>query len=369
MSKSLGNGIDPLVVIDQYGADALRFMLCTGISPGNDTRFLTSRLESSRNFANKLWNASRFTIMNLQDEDGNFLPMADEATAVLQDEDKWMISRVNAAAKAVTESLDKFELGLAGQKVYEVIWDEYCDWYIEIVKRRLYGEDEEDKKTARYVLQKTLKDLIKLLHPFMPFITEEIWGFLPKEGSETGADAMLIRASWPQYDENLEYPDATARIETAIAAIKAVRNIRVEADAAPSRKLNMIVRTDSLADTIEGTGDIIRKIANVVEITVEGTDGDAPKDVMSAVIDGAEILIPLEDLVDFEAELERLQKEKKRLEGEVTRVEKKLSNKGFVEKAPEAVVNQEKEKQEKYKEMLATVVARLESMGAKSDNE
>ena len=203
----------------------------------------------------------------------------------------------------------------------------------------------------------------------MPFITEEIWGFLPKEGTETGADAMLIRASWPQYDENLEYPDATARIETAIAAIKAVRNIRVEADAAPSRKLNMIVRTDSLADTIEGTGDIIRKIANVVEITVEGTDGDAPKDVMSAVIDGAEILIPLEDLVDFEAELERLQKEKKRLEGEVTRVEKKLSNKGFVEKAPEAVVNQEKEKQEKYKEMLATVVARLESMGAKSDNE
>ena len=293
--------------------------------------------------------------------------MADEATAQLKDEDRWILAKVNEAAQSVTDFLDKFELGMAGQKVYETIWDEYCDWYIEIVKRRLYGEDEEDKKTARYVLQKALKDLIKLLHPFMPFITEEIWGFLPHTGDQTGADAMLIRASWPTYDESLEYPECVSRIETAIETIKAVRNIRVEAEAAPSRKLSMIVRTDTLGDTISRTADIIKNIANVTEIAIEGTDGAAPKDVMSAVIDGAEILIPLEDLVDFEAELERLQKEKVRLEGEVLRVEKKLSNKGFVEKAPAAVVEQEREKRAKYNEMLATVVARLESMGAKGD--
>ena len=367
MSKSLGNGIDPLVVIDQYGADALRFMLCTGISPGNDTRFLTSRLESSRNFANKLWNASRFVIMNLQDEDGNFLPMADADTAVLRDEDRWIISRVNDAAKTVTENLDKFELGLAGQCVYEAIWDVYCDWYIEFAKRRLYGDDEEDKKTARYVLQRTLKDLVKLLHPFMPFITEEIWGYLPKDSDAEGADGMLIRAAWPEYDPELEYKVASAKIDTAMEIIKAVRGIRVEAEAAPSRRLNLIIKTDSLKDTIDDVRDIICAIANVDEIRVEGMDAAAPEDVMSAVIDGGEVLIPLKDLVDFEAEMERLTKEQKRLEGEVARVNKKLANKGFVEKAPEAVVNQEREKQAKYTEMLATVNARIESMGAKRD--
>ncbi len=364
MSKSLGNGIDPLEVIDEVGADALRFMLCTGISPGNDTRFLRERLLNARNFANKLWNASRFTIMNLQDEDGNFLEMCSDP-AKFRDEDKWIISKVNEGAKYITENLDNFELGLAGQKIYELIWDEYCDWYIELVKTRLWGDDEEDKKVCRFVLQKTLKNLVTLLHPFMPFITEEIYGFLPNETGATGRDAMLIRANWPTYDEANTYSEAVFKIETAMEVIKAVRNIRVEAEAAPSRKLSMIIKTDTLTDTIADIEKYIKNIANVTEITVAGTDMVAGNDVMTAVIDGAEILVPLDELVDFEAEIERLTKEKKRLEDEVARVEKKLGNQGFVAKAPAAVVEAEKEKGEKYREMLATVVARLESMGAK----
>ena len=363
MSKSLGNGIDPLEVIDEVGADALRFMLCTGISPGNDMRFIRGKLENARNFANKLWNASRFTMMNLVDENGSFLEMADADSAVLRDEDKWIISRVNDAAKDITESLEKFELGLAGQKVYDLIWDEFCDWYIELVKRRLWSDDEEDKKTARYVLVKVLRDQLKLLHPFMPFITEEIWGALPEvAATEDNPSSLLIRSEWPVYDEAMDYADAVFRINTAMDVIKAVRNIRAEADAAPSRKLNLIVRTDSHKDVIAQIEEYVQAIANVVSITVTDSEGAAPDDVMSAVIDGAEILVPLDELVDIAAEIERLEKEKKKLEGEVTRVEKKLANQGFVAKAPAAVVEEEKAKGEKYREMLETVTARLESL-------
>lgn len=367
MSKSLGNGIDPLEVIDKVGADALRFMLITGITPGNDTRFIWDRLESSRNFANKLWNASRFTIMNLQDDDGNLLPMATAETVALRDEDKWIISLVNEAAADITNSLDKFELGLAGQKVYELIWDEYCDWYIELIKARLWSDDEEDKATARFVLQSVLKDLLKLLHPFMPFITEEIWGYLSAEtGTAESEDNLLITASWPTYDDAKSFAKSVARIETAKEIIKAIRNARTEVDAAPSRKLNLIVKTDTLKDTVEVISAHIQKIANVVEIEIESTDRETSDGVVSAVFSGGELLIPLADLVDFEAERERLEKEKKKLEGEVTRVEKKLSNQGFVAKAPASVVEEEKQKGEKYREMLETVIKRLESMGVSS---
>lgn len=368
MSKSLGNGIDPLEVIDRFGADALRFMLLTGISPGNDTRFLQNRLEASRNFANKLWNASRFTIMNLKEEEGAFLPMADAGSAVLRDEDKWMMDCVNRAVRDITESLDKFELGLAGQKIYELIWDEYCDWYIELVKSRLYGDDEEDKKTARFVLQSVLKDLLKLLHPFMPFITEEIWGHLPVEAATAdNPDGMLIKASWPVYDEAKVFEAERARLETAKEIIKAVRNIRAEAEAAPSRKLTMIVRTDSRKETVAADETYIKNIANVSEIKITGLAEAAPEEVMTAVFNGGEILIPREDLVDFEAELDRLIRERAKLEGEVARVEKKLANQGFVAKAPEAVVAEERAKGEKYREMLETVIKRLEVMGTKGD--
>ena len=366
MSKSLGNGIDPLEVIDEVGADALRFMLCTGITPGNDMRFIQNKLENARNFANKLWNASRFTIMNLKGEDDEFLPMADEKTAKLRDEDKWIIATINEGTKYITEALDKFELGLAGQKVYELIWDEYCDWYIELVKARLWGDDEEDKMTARYVLQKTLKDLLKLLHPFMPFITEEIWGFLPEEiKTKDNPDGLLIRASWPEYNDALGYDEAIFRIETAKNIIKAVRNIRAEADAAPSRRVSLIIRTETLGDTIPAVEAHLHRIANIEDIKIEGIGSEAPSDVMSAVIEGAEILVPLDELVDMAAEIERLNKEVARLEGEVTRVEKKLANAGFVAKAPAAVVEEEKAKGEKYKEMLETVKARLSALEGK----
>lgn len=363
MSKSLGNGIDPLEIIDEVGADALRFMLATGISPGNDMRFLSSKLESARNFANKLWNASRFTIMNFIGEDGEYLPMATAETAKLRDEDKWIIAKINEGAREITADLDKFETGLAGQKVYELIWDVFCDWYIELIKKRLWGDDEEDKKTARYVLQKALKDLCKLLHPFMPFITEEIWSFLPAEpATAENPDGLLILESWPVYDEAMDYNDAVARIETAMDIIKAVRNIRAEAEAAPSRKLNLIIKTDSLADTVAAIETYVKNIANVVSIKVEESGAEAPADVMSAVINGAEILVPLDELVDKEAEIERLNKEKAKLESEVMRVEKKLANQGFIAKAPAALVEEEKAKGEKYKEMLETVVARLEAL-------
>ncbi|MBQ0005258.1 MAG: valine--tRNA ligase [Clostridiales bacterium] len=363
MSKSLGNGIDPLEIINDFGADALRFMLATGITPGNDMRFIQSRLEATRNFANKLWNASRFTIMNLVGENDEFLPMADAETAALKDEDKWILATINEGVKYVTDALDKFELGLAGQKVYELIWDVFCDWYIELIKKRLWGDDEEDKKTARYVLQKALKDLCKLLHPFMPFITEEIWSFLPAEpATAENPDGLLILESWPVYDEAMDYNDAVARIETAMDIIKAVRNIRAEAEAAPSRKLNLIIKTDSLADTVAAIETYVKNIANVVSIKVEESGAEAPADVMSAVINGAEILVPLDELVDKEAEIERLNKEKAKLESEVMRVEKKLANQGFIAKAPAALVEEEKAKGEKYKEMLETVVARLEAL-------
>ena len=361
MSKSLGNGVDPLDSIAQYGADALRFMLCTGISPGNDTRYIPKRIEAARNFANKLWNASRFTIMNLQDESGEWLPMEYDESR-LRHEDKWILQMTNEGAKYITEQLDKFELGMAGQRVYELIWDVFCDWYIEMIKSRLYGDDEEDKKIARYVLTKVLKDLLKFLHPFMPFITEEIWGFLPHDDGKTGRDAMLIRAEWPEYDPEMDYAKSVKRMNATMAVTKAVRNIRAEAEAAPGKKLNLIIKTDRLADEIATVEERIRKLARVSNIEIKGSDYVMPDDVMTAVIDGAEIAVKLDELVDIETEIERLTKEKKRLESEVERVEKKLANQGFVSKAPQHLIDEERAKGEKYRGMLETVTARLESL-------
>ena len=364
MSKSLGNGIDPLEIIDQYGADALRFMLTTGITPGNDMRFKTDKLESARNFANKLWNASRFVIMNLQDEDGGFREMTDLTdlnSAALQDEDKWMISRVNDAVKYITDTMEKFDLALAGQRAYDLIWNEFCDWYIEIVKGRLYGDDEQDKMVARAVLVKVLKDMLRLLHPFMPYITEEIWTYLPKEeASADNPDNFLIKESWPLYSEELTFPEETEKLEMAMAVIKSIRNIRAEADAAPSRKLTAVILCADGKEPVVKAGErYIRKIANITDIKFAASKADVPEEVMSAVVAGAEIFIPLDDIMDYEAELDRLRKEKKKLESEVKRVVGKLSNEGFIKKAPEKVINEEKAKQVKYEEMLAKVCDRL----------
>ena len=367
MSKSLGNGIDPLQVIENYGADALRFMLINGITPGNDMRFSSAKLDSSRNFANKLWNASRFVIMNLTGEDDEFLPMADYSGGIhklaLKDEDKWILSAVNAAAAEITANMEKFELSLAAQKVYDLIWNNYCDWYIEFVKSRLYGDDEEDKMVARAVLVKVLKDLLKLLHPVMPFITEEIWSclpVLPGEVTEENPQGYLIRQNWPVYDEALSFEEEEVIIGRAMEAVRTVRNIRAEVEAAPSKKVRAIIAASGRAEEyLKKAERHIMTQANVSEIAYVSDKSQVTEEVMSGVITDAEILIAMDELMDYRAEYERLTKEKKKLEGEVARVSGKLSNENFVSKAPEKIIGAEREKLAKYEEMLKTVISRL----------
>jgi len=354
MSKSLGNGIDPLDIIDNYGADALRFMLMTGISPGNDTRFNYDRLESSRNFANKLWNASRFVLMNI---DGD-LTDEERARKNYKTEDKWIISRVNKAAKEATEYLEKFELGMAAQRVYDFIWNEYCDWYIEIVKPRLYGDDGDDKDTARFVLIRVLKDMLKLLHPFMPFITEEIWSYLPDTSSR------LVRANWPEYTEEEISEEAEENIEFIMEAVRSIRNTRAEMNVLPSRKARAIfIPSNTKArHFIESGEKYFSTLANITEVKIVNDKKEIGEDTASSVIDGTEIYLPLADLIDYEKEIERLEKEKTRLEGELKRVNDKLNNERFMSKAPENVVNEEKEKLQKYQLMMEKVLERLEQM-------
>jgi valyl-tRNA synthetase len=357
MSKSLGNGIDPLEVVDQFGADALRFMLMTGISPGNDTRFNNDRLESSRNFANKLWNASRFVLMNI---DGDLI---DEETAKqnYKTEDKWIISRMNKAAKEVTDNLDKFELGMAAQRVYDFIWNEYCDWYIEIVKPRLYADEGIDKDTARFVLIKVLKDMLKLLHPFMPFITEEIWSFLPETSTR------LIKADWPKSSEEENFEKAEANMEFIMEAVRSIRNTRAEMNVAPSRKARAIFvpSKEEAVEFIKTGAQYFATLANITEIKVVHEKTQIGEDTASSVMEGTEIYLPLADLIDFEKEIERLEKEKSRLQGEVDRVVNKLNNEKFMSKAPESVVNEEKEKMAKYESMMEKVVERLQHLKTK----
>ncbi len=350
MSKSLGNGVDPLEIIDQYGADALRFMLATGNTPGNDMRFYMERVESSRNFANKLWNASRFVLMNINDEDLN-----KEYETKLTLSDKWILSRLNTVIKEVTLNLEKFELGIAVQKLYDFIWSEYCDWYIELVKPRLYGEDYDSKRTAGAVLLEVLESLLKLLHPFMPFITEEIWAHLPN------SEDCIIVSQWPKSLEERILPEEEKKMELIMEAIKSIRNIRAEMNVVPSRKAKVIVVADKkIFDTMEENKNYLITLASASEVIVKTEKTDIPEDAVSAVIEGAEMFIPLDDLVDFEKELERLEKEKTKLEKELDRVNKKLANQGFIGKAPAKLIDEEKQKKEKYQEMFEKVLERLE---------
>ncbi len=378
MSKSLDNGIDPLKVIDEMGADALRFMLATGITPGNDMRFKDDKLEAARNFANKLWNASRFVIMNLYDNGDNLLDVADESVfsdGRLALEDKWILSRVNSLAEYCKKALERFDLSLAGLKAYDVIWNEYCDWYIEFVKPRLYGDDEEDKAVARYVLVRVLKDLLKLLQPFMPFITEEIWNALPKNNEDErnklkGIDfeysGFLMWQKWPEYDSALKYDEDAGSVELAMEVIKSIRNIRAEADAQPGRRLGvLIVAEPEIREIIDATKKHIMNLAGLDSLEYADDKSSMQGEMMSAVIDGAEIFVPLGDLIDFEVELERLKKEKSRLESEVARVNGMLANPNFVDKAPAEKVQAEKDKKQKYEDMLAKVMSRLVSLGSK----
>ncbi|MDR0356984.1 MAG: valine--tRNA ligase [Clostridiales Family XIII bacterium] len=363
MSKSLDNGVDPIQVIDTYGADALRFMLVNGSSPDSDMRYSEDKMESSRNFANKLWNAARFVIMNSDDETGSEDDFAPDEAA-LRPEDRWILLKVNEAVAEITRNMEKFELSLALQKTCELIRDAYCDWYIEMVKERLYGEDEDLKRAARSVLVAVLSDLLRLLHPYMPFITEEIWGCLGKDG-------RLIADRWPSYDEGMRerYAEDSAKIETAMGIIRAVRNIRAEAEAPPARKLTVTVVADDAAqaDIIESTAGHIERLANVSSIValVSGaseTRTKIPEEAMTAVVSGAEIYVPLDDLLDFAAERERLAREKEKLEGEIKRLSAKLANEGFVSKAPQAVVAKEREKLAKAEDNFAKVAARAEAI-------
>ena len=359
MSKSLGNGIDPLEVIDQYGADALRFMLVTGNSPGNDMRFYMERVEAARNFANKLWNASRFVFMNIDEEIINGVTR-ESVEANLTIADKWIISRANNVVKEVIDNMDKFDLGIAAQKIYDFAWTEYCDWYIEIVKPRLYGDDVEAKKSALYTLTYVLETILKLLHPYMPFITEEIYTYLPTvEGS-------IVIAQWPHYKEEDNMASEEEMMELAMEGIRNIRNARAEMDVPPSKKAKVIiVPTEEKKSAVEATKEYFVTLASASTVEIVDNEANIPEDAVSVVINGAKIFIPLDELVDFEKEKERLTKEKAKLESEIKRVNGKLSNQGFLAKAPESLVNEEKAKKEKFEEMMKSVLERLENIESK----
>ena len=346
MSKSLGNGIDPLEIIDKYGADALRFTLANGNSPGNDMRFYIERVEAARNYANKIWNASRFVLMNLEID-------KIELPAQLEMEDKWLLSKYNTLVKEVTENLDRFELGVALAKLYDFSWDLFCDWYIEMVKPRLY-EKGENAKTAQNVLAYVLSGFLKMIHPFMPFITEEIFQSLPVD------EESIMVSKWPEFDEKLCFEAEEKAAGMLISAITGVRNIRAEMNVPMSKKAQMFIKTKE-KDAFEKSEAIFLKLAGASGITVTDDMNLSVEDSVSVVSEDAEILIPLGDLVDFEKEIERLEKEKNNVLGEIERVEKKLSNHGFLEKAPAKLVENEKAKKEKYTQMLQQIESRLES--------
>ncbi len=349
LSKPLGNGIEPLEIRDTYGADALRFTLVTGNAPGNDMRFYMERVESSRNFANKIWNASRFTLMNL-DITENKLPDVSK----LRIEDKWIISKYNTTVSEVITNLDHFELGVAAQKVYDFIWDSFCDWYIELVKPRLFDKEDPSGETAQYVLTYVLSGAMKLLHPFMPFITEEIWQHLPHEGES------IVIAEYPKYSPSLEFSDDEKAMEMIMGAISAVRNRRAEMNVAPSKKAKLIIVTEH-TEIFSGAGKFFERLASASETEVVSTRPEIANAV-NVVVAGAEIFIPMSELVDKDKELARLSAERKKLEGEIKRVEGKLSNAGFVAKAPQKVVDEERAKGEKYADMLQKVLESIKNL-------
>ena len=349
MSKSLGNGIDPIEIIDQYGADALRFTLATGNSPGNDMRFYEKKVESSRNFANKIWNASRFLLMNM-DIDEIKLPSEDK----LRTEDKWILSAFNSVCKEVNENIDKFELGVAVNKIYDFIWDNYCDWYIELVKPRLYAKDGSETE-AQQVLCYVLVNSLKLLHPFMPFVTEEIFSYLP-----TGEESIMI-SRYPEYDEKLCYPDDEKKMQIIMEAIKGIRNVRSLMNVVPSKKAKVIIVTSN-KDVFASSDQFFEKLAGASDVVIQSDKSGIDDNAVTTVVEGAEIFIPFDELVDRQKELERLTSEKKNLEAEIKRVEGKLSNAGFVAKAPQNVVDEERAKGEKYTQMLEKVIESIEKL-------
>lgn len=354
MSKSLGNGIDPLDVIEKYGTDALRYALTAGTSPGNDMRFSEEKLEASRNFANKIWNAFRFVMMNF-DDDIDFSKVDEKNYTVA---DKWILSRINTVAREVTENLEKFELGIGLSKIYEFIWEEFCDWYIELVKPRLYDREAKGRLEALYVLNKVLTSSMKLLHPFMPFITEEIYGHLITD------DESIVISKWPEYTEGVLYPTEEKIMGFIMESVRGIRNIRAEMNVPVSRKSKAIFVTQDelITKVIKEETSTFGRLASISESYVAKDKTGISNDAVAVVVHGAEIYLPLEDLIDIDKEIERLKKEEENLKKELERVNKKLANEEFVRKAPAAVVDSEKEKLKKYTEMYEKVIERLNTL-------
>jgi len=346
MSKSLGNGIDPLEVIDKYGADALRMTLVTGNAPGNDMRFYWERVESSRNFANKVWNASRFIMMNMEGVDASGV-----TAEALTDADRWILSRVNRLAKDVTENMEKYELGIALQKVYDFIWEEFCDWYIEMVKPRFHGEDAGSKAAAAWTLKTVLIHTLKLLHPYMPFLTEEIFCNLQEE------EESIMISGWPAYREDWNFPGEETSVETIKEAVRVIRNIRASMNVPPSRKATVYVVSEKTAvrETFEKSKNFFAALAFAGEVLIQTDKSGIAEDAVSAVTADAVLYLPFAELIDISKEIERLEKEEQRLKGELARVNGMLNNEKFVSKAPEAKIQEEREKLTKYAQMMEQV--------------
>ncbi|MCT4777659.1 MULTISPECIES: valine--tRNA ligase [Exiguobacterium] len=353
MSKSLGNGVDPMEVIDQYGADSLRWFLLTGSTPGNDLRFYWEKIESTWNFANKIWNASRFALMNMDGMKYEDIDLSGEKTLA----DKWILTRLNDTIDQVTRLVDKYEFGEAGRYLYNFIWEEFCNWYIEMAKLTLYGEDEAAKATTRSVLAYTLDSIMRLMHPFMPFLTEEIWQHLPHEGDS------IVRASYPTRRDELHFADSVPAFEAVMNVIRSVRNIRSEVNAPMSKPIQLFISTSDEATQgyLSANEATIGKFTNATELEI-GRGLTAPDKSMSAIMTGAELFIPLADLINFEEEIARLEKEVAKYEKEVERVQKKLGNPGFTGKAPAHVIDEEKAKEKDYLDKRDAVRARLEEL-------
>ena len=366
MSKSLGNGIDPLEVIDKYGADALRFTLITGNAPGNDMRFYWERVEASRNFANKVWNASRFIMMYMDQmaEAGLKFDLKNVDKANLEDADCWILSRFNTVVKEVTDNMESFELGVAAQKIYDFIYDDLCDWYIEMVKPRFFGDNATSKETAMWTLRHVLTGALKLLHPYMPFITEEIFCTLKEAEGTISENESIMISDWPTYNAEFDFAEKAAAVEMIKEAVKGIRNVRTQMNVPPSRKATVYVVSaeEAVRNTFEGSKVFFATLGGASEVLIQEDKAGIAEDAVSAVLPQAVIYIPFSDLVDIEKEIERLNKEKARLTGEIKRGEGMLSNANFVAKAPEAKIAEERAKLENYKSMMAQVEERLAAL-------
>ncbi|WP_342432486.1 valine--tRNA ligase [Neobacillus sp. FSL H8-0543] len=353
MSKSLGNGVDPMDVIDKYGADSLRYFLSTGSSPGQDLRYSTEKVESTWNFANKIWNASRFALMNMDGMKFEEIDFSGEKSVA----DKWILNQLNETIETVTRLSARYEFGEVGRALYNFIWDDFCDWYIEMAKLPLYGEDEAAKKTTRSILAHVLDQTMRLLHPFMPFITEEIWQNLPHQGES------ITIAKWPEVDPALTDAQAAQEMKMLMEMIRSVRNIRAEVNTPMSKKVKMLVKVkdEDILNALEKNRGYIEKFCNPEELQI-GTDIETPDKAMTAIVTGLEIILPLEGLINIDEEIARLEKEYEKYSKEVERVEKKLSNEGFMKKAPESVVLEERAKEKDYREKRTMVEARIKEL-------